>query len=377
MERICYEEFKTVVAATELSLNIYKPLQRGASLMVCEAAEFRDGGTIVDGKKKVHDAHMSTLVTMGLQDLQKEMAAADYLTDLLGGKTPVQAVEWLMAFYSEEKNGKLISTMRPMHAERGLRLPIKDTDQLDATRNFVEIFEPAFEQTQVELGGMDFSPDDCDRLELDIQRYLRRDNSSGNVSLRDVTRLFRRSGLERWKFLFNMTPEDAAKEIFNAQKIKRSSKQGDKRNHERREQIPYIITDLMEAIIDHPYRHAMKKVVHHLSSSGYLDWDGSARFNLLFYHYPQRFLDGIIPALHPMGRMLIHAPSFIDIAQKLYGRQPSDADADGRDFILACHTAAKVYTTISELDNNEIKMRQYNKREKARDPKLLEETLGD
>lgn len=366
MERVDYRRVKAVVGTAELFLDIYNPLQGRSSLTVCEVSNSDKGGIVIDERKVDYDENMSALVIMGLQDLQRDMAGADYLTDVLAGKKPAHVIEWLIALYGAKHNNKAISTMRTVHAERGIRFSKNDADQFDATKNFVEIFESAFLQTREKHNRNEFSANDCERFEIDIQRSLRRDHSSGNTSIQEMTRLFRRAGLEKWKTLFSISPEAAAKEIFNAQK--------DKRNKQRREQVPYIITDLLEAIVDHPYRHAMRKLIKSLLSSGHVDGDGLARFNLEFYHYPQRFFDGITPALHPIGPMLLRAPSFIDVAQRLYGGKPSDAD--GLDFILACHTAAKVYATISELDNEDIKMKKRNKREKARDPKLLEETLG-
>lgn len=367
MESVGYKRVKTVIGTTELFLDIYNPLQGKSSLTVCEVTDGDKGGIVIDGRKADYDENMNAVIILGLQDLHREMTEAGYLVDMLAGMTSAQAIEWLIALYDAKHNGKAVCTMRTIHVWRGIRFSKNDIDELDAAKNFVEIFESAFLKAREEHTGNKFSANDCERFEIDIQLSLRRDRSSGNTSTQEMMHLFRRAGSGKWKTLFSMSPESAAKEIFNAQK--------DKRNEKRREQVPYIITDLIEAIVDHPYRHAMRRLIKSLLSSGRFDGNGLERFNLDFYHYPQRFFDGIIPALHPMGPMLLRAPSFIDVVQRLYGDSPSDVD--GKDFILACYTAAKVYAAISELDNDEIKMKKHNKREKARDPKFLEETLGD
>lgn len=347
-----YKRFKMTIREAELHFDFYKPLEGKAIFTVCELAGTSD---------------MSVVIESGLLGLKDEIAEASYLADMLAGRTPAQVIEWLMDLHNEEANDKKIARMRGIHTERGIRLPKMDTDELlDAAKNFESIFESAYLKKREEWVCQEFSSNDCMRWMQTIQQQLRHDKSCDHTSLPDTTRLFRRAGLEEWGRLFQMTPDKAARDIFNAQK--------DERNTKRRKQVPYIITDLFETIIDHPYRHAMKMVIDNSSTADLLNGGASMGFNRCFYHYPQWFLDGITPALHPLGPMLLRSPSFVGVIDKLYGENTSDADAI--DFMIACYTAAKVYATISELDNDEIKRRQKDKRMKAADPKKLEETLA-
>lgn len=353
-----YKRLKMNIGEADLTFDFYKPLDGEAEFTVCELAYCSDKGKNAQS--------MSTLIEYGMKDFQAEIAEADYLADMLGKKTPAETIDRLREFYRYEKGKKTISTMRGIHNERGIRLPgAKIDDLLDPATNFSNLFETAYQKIKEEQGNRKFSHDDCEQKLPEIQQLLRRDNSNNQVSLEEVTRVFRRAGLEAWKRLFQMTPDEAAQDIFNAQK--------DKRNSKRRRQVPYIITDIFEFLIDHPYRHAMETIISNSGTSKYLPGAASKNVNCLFYHYPQRFLDGITPALHPLGPMLLRSPSFVEILQKLYGGSPSDSD--GRDFILACHTAARVYVTVSKFDNDEIKMKQSRSRLKLRDPKILEETL--
>lgn len=128
-------------------------------------------------------------------------------------------------------------------------------------------------------------------------------------------------------------PKAAVRELDNAQK----SRDGN------RKRMPRQLMTVMQDEILRAYCQGMELLLPELQKEGYCEDRYSLRF-FRFFHHQQPYLDGLVPDLHPIRKLLLKSKRFIDAAVRRFCGDAPQALSDSvrADFFGALEAAAQI-----------------------------------
>lgn len=106
-------------------------------------------------------------------------------------------------------------------------------------------------------------------------------------------------------------PRKAAREIANAQKSE---------NEGRKRMVRFLALEVSDMLFRF-YAHGMDRVLKRLTDEGRC-MDPYSQGLFLFFHFPHEYLDGIVPAFHPIYRLFVCNSFFMESALRRFGADP-------------------------------------------------------
>ncbi len=285
------------------------------------------------------DESIGSIIALGQQEALERYKAEPEAIKAVSGRTPERFFGYFQRVMEEGNKSKKVSSfplkIMKFHGVRlNRKISFNFTQQAfgGESIDIVALFEGAIDESiskfKDRMASIISSSDRLHWFENEMTRIFRLERHTMRRSISQIPDN-PASYKDYQRKLLSMNPKDVIRELANARK--------DAKNVDRCRNSEYFIDDMYYPMVELPYFYGVLKIFDSevISFKSYL----SRRFCTCFLHSQQRFLDHIIPALHPICELFLRSRRFMSIAKQAYQEDAQNFEA----LLGAFWAAANIY----------------------------------